>query len=586
MSKKTISFSAKMYWYTTITILLCAIFVFCYTSFFICLKKEQLIMALGFSCLVFSVTQFLFIPFINKALTKSIEKEYSLFEQGLLENEADRSRLFLRLVRYPTVSAIESFLYAAIATRIVCFLYRTVIGLDAASAKTSYVACIFGSYTTAIIIYAFSEITTKKYVENIVRAGIGKDILERKNFFGIKKTYFGLSIFSRCIMFLFIPVVFSNILSYLILKQGYTMTNGISLGAVDQIVRIIIANILQIFLTSTLLFFFSRYMLKNNSQLREVSMELLETGNPNTELTTTLSDQIQYNVYLLGTVITHYKTLMDKFSDVGKDVLHSTEDLSIISDKIASSSSEQSGDVKEILSTMEDSNELSKNVATRISEVSDGTDKTKDEVSDAFYLLKENIQRLTEINESNQTVINGIKNLATQIDNIDDIVIIIKDIADQTKIIAFNAELEAVSSGKNGRNFHIVATEIRRLANNTMESIEKIQSFIENIQNASRDLISASEQSTEFIHEEANISKQLESQFDGIMESSNETNEKANEISGIIEQQTASFNQIVITLRQISSGIESFAVSTKTITNTVNEMKSIAFKLSNMKDQI
>ena len=58
------------------------------------------------------------------------------------------------------------------------------------------------------------------------------------------------------------------------------------------------------------------------------------------------------------------------------------------------------------------------------------------------------------------------------------------------------------------------------------------------------------------------------------------------EITGIIEQQTASFNQIVITLRQISSGIESFAQSTKTITNTVNEMKNIAFKLSNMKDHI
>ena len=327
-------------------------------------------------------------------------------------------------------------------------------------------------------------------------------------------------------------------------------------------------------------------MTRGNRQLREVSMELLETGNPNTELKTTISDQIQYNVYLLGSVISHYKILMDKFSDIGKDVLHSTEDLSIISEKIANSSSEQSGDVKEILSTMEDSNALSKNVATRIAEVSDGTDKTKEEVSEAFTLLKENIQRLTDINTSNQAVIDGIKNLASQIDNIDDIVTIIKDIADQTKIIAFNAELEAVSSGKNGRNFHIVATEIRRLANNTMESIKKIQSFIESIQNASRELISSSEQTTEFIHDEANISKQLESHFGGIMESSNETNEKATEISSIIEQQTAAFNQIVITLRQISSGIESFALSTKVITNTVNEMKNIAFKLSNMKDQI
>lgn len=419
-----------------------------------------------------------------------------------------------------------------------------------------------------------------------MKVGIDPEILESKNFFGVKKPYYGLSILSRCIMFLFIPIIFSNILSYYLLKQGYMVINGIVIGPKDQIVRMIIANILQIVLCGSLIILFIRYMIQNNRQLREVSVELLETGNPNTEIKTTLSDQIQYNVYLLGKVISHYKTLMDQFSDIGKDVLHSTEDLSIISGKIATSSSEQSGDVKEILSTMEDSNALSKNVATRISEVSDGTDKTKDEVSEAFYLLKENIENLSNISESNQGVIDGIKKLAAQIDNIDDIVTIIKDIADQTKIIAFNAELEAVSNGKNGRNFHIVATEIRRLANNTMDSIQKIQSYIESIQNASRELIYSSEQSTEFIHEEANISKQLESQFGGIMESSNETNEKATEITGIIEQQTASFNQIVITLRQISSGIESFAQSTKTITNTVNEMKNIAFKLSNMKDHI
>lgn len=588
MGNKSISFSAKLYWYKTATMSTCAIFVFCYTAFYVSLRSSQLFWAFCWSLTTYCVAQFIFFPFIHKFFTKGMEKDIALFEENALEDVKDRTRLFLEMVKFPFLSSIRTFFYALGATAFLCYIYYKFpgIGLDEITAKISYIACIFGSYTTAIIIYHFTERVSRKYIERILKVGIDPEILERKNFFGVKKPYYGLSILSRCIMFLFIPIIFSNILSYYLLKQGCMVINGIVIGPKDQIVRMIIANILQIVLCGSLIILFIRYMIQNNRQLREVSVELLETGNPNTEIKTTLSDQIQYNVYLLGKVISHYKTLMDQFSDIGKDVLHSTEDLSIISGKIATSSSEQSGDVKEILSTMEDSNALSKNVAARISEVSDGTDKTKDEVSEAFYLLKENIENLSNISESNQGVIDGIKKLAAQIDNIDDIVTIIKDIADQTKIIAFNAELEAVSNGKNGRNFHIVATEIRRLANNTMDSIQKIQSYIESIQNASRELIYSSEQSTEFIHEEANISKQLESQFGGIMESSNETNEKATEITGIIEQQTASFNQIVITLRQISSGIESFAQSTKTITNTVNEMKNIAFKLSNMKDHI
>ena len=588
MSNKTVSFTSRIYWYKTITMFICSIFVFCYTSFFIVLRPSQVFWALILSALVFSISQFLIVPFFNRLETRKIEQYLNFFENNKLENIDDRTKLFLMLVRFPLISGFSTFFYGATATFIMCllYLYFPKINLDVQSARISYIACIFGSYTTSMIIFFFCEHVTQKPIQQVIKSGIDTKILNTKNFFGIKKTYFGQSVLARCILFLFVPIIFSNILSYFILKQGYMMINGIHLGPRDQIVRIIIANIFQIGLNGAMLLLFSRYMEKSNKQLRHVSIELLETGNPNTELKTTLSDQIQYNLHLLGVVINHYKDLIDKFSDIGKDVLHSTEDLSIISDKIATSSAEQSADVKEILSTMEDSNALSQNVASRISEVSEGTDKTKDEVSEAFYLLKENIQSLTDINASNQGVRDGIKDLANQIDNIDDIVTIIKDIADQTKIIAFNAELEAVSNGKNGRNFHIVATEIRRLANNTMESIEKIQAYIENIQNASRELIASSEKSTDFIHEEANLSKQLESQFGGIMESSNETNEKATEISGIIEQQTASFNQIVITLRQISSGIESFALSTKTITNTVNEMKNIAFKLSNMKDNI
>lgn len=588
MSTKELSFSAKTYWYRTATLFVCAIFIFCYTGFYIALKPSQALWAALWCATTYAIAQLLIMPVLHKFFVRGMEKDIVLFESNSLTDVQDRTRLFLSMVHYPFESAIKTFIYAAMATGFLSIVYHKFpgIAIDTRTARISYIACLFGSYTTAIIIYHFSEKITKPYIERILKSGIDPSILERKNFFGAQKPYFGLSILARCIIFLFIPFVFSNILSYFMLRQGYMILNGMVLGPKDQIVRIIFANVIQIILSGALILLFCRYMNQNNQQLCDVSMGLLENGNPNIEIETTLSDQIQYNVYLLGKVISHYKIIMDQFSDIGKDILHSTEDLSIISGKIANSSTEQSADVKEILTTMEDSNALSKNVATRISEVSDGTDKTKEEVSDAFYLLKESINNLSDISNSNQEVINGIKNLATQIDNIDDIVTIIKDIADRTKIIAFNAELEAVSNGKNGRNFHIVATEIRRLANNTMDSIQTIQNYTESIQNASRDLITSSEQSTETIHEEAGISKQLETQFGAIMESSNETNEKATEISGIIEQQTASFNQIVVTLRQISSGIESFAQSTKTITNTVNEMKNIAFKLSNMKDNL
>lgn len=588
MSNKVISFSKKLFWYKTATLFSCSTFIFLYSAFFISLRSTQIFWSFVWSIAISCIVQFIIANTIRNFSLKDIDKKLILIENNELNDIQERTKLFLNMARIPSTSGIEAFIYTALTTALLCYIYYKFpgIGIDLTTAKISYIACIFGSYTNSIIIYYFCEKISKPYIENILKIGIDQSMFGDSFFFGRKKTFYGISLFGRCILFLFIPFVFSNILSFFIVKQGYIPINGISFPPKIQIARIIAANIIQITLSLSLIILFIKYMSYNNKQLQKASMELLETGNPSIEIKTTLSDQIQYNVYLLEKVISHYKTLMDNFSNIGKDILLSTENLSTISAKITTSSSTQNNDIKEILKKMETSNELSKTITTKINDIADNTDNTKKEVSNVFLQLRENINHLSCINESNQNVITEINNLASQIDSINEIITLTKDIADQAKIIAINAELESISNNKKKQNFHIIATEIRRLANSTMDSIQKIQLYIETIQNASRELLSASEQSSSFVHEEVNFSKQLESQFNEIMESTNETNEKTTEISGIIEQQTISFNQIVITLRQISSGIDKFEQSTKTISSTVTEMKNIAFKLSNMKEHI
>ncbi len=588
MVKTEFSFSNKILIHSFITNSVASVLTFLLCSFFIMFRKSQLVTAATISLAAFLFGQIVVIFFMNRAMCSEIEGILSRLKNGEELSEENRTSLFKKLMKFPIKKGIEIFLYSMSITGILCFLFywHPEISIDRKTAFMSLYVCVFSSYTIALVTLSFSQRIVRKYAEDIVSLGIDVEGILSKNFFGIEKNYFGISFFARTVLYVFLPIVFANFFSYIILKQGYTVTNGFVLGPKDQILRMVVANLFQLVLVGTLIMLYFNYLKSSSRVLKECTMELLETGNTTKELRTTISDQMQYNVYLLDRVIKHYRKLMDDFSDIGKNVLKSTDDLSTISGKISTVSAEQNNDVKEILTTMEDSNTLSKNVETRINEVSEGTDYTKYEISEAFYLLKENIQQLTEINSSNNDVISGIKNLAEQIDSIDDIVAIIKDIADQTKIIAFNAELEAVSSGEDGKNFHIVSTEIRRLANNTMESIEKIKIDIKSIQNASKSLINSSEKSTELIKDETLMTKKLEEQFINIMESSNRTNEKATEITSIIEQQTTSFNQIVLTLRQISAGIESFALSTKTITNTVNEMKEVSYKLFNMKEQL
>lgn len=191
-------------------------------------------------------------------------------------------------------------------------------------------------------------------------------------------------------------------------------------------------------------------------------------------------------------------------------------------------------------------------------EIREALNRITEAVSSGTEALQSNVRDLQEIKSMNILTTDGIKELNTKMNGIWDIVGIINNVADQTKIIAFNAELEAASSGEAGKNFHIVATEIRRLSDTILDSIKEIKIIIEDIQRASEKLISASEKGTKQINTSWENAKSLEKGFGNIMDSSNE-NKTSNEIKDKVGQVASSGGKIFNTLHQISRGIERFS---------------------------
>lgn len=254
----------------------------------------------------------------------------------------------------------------------------------------------------------------------------------------------------------------------------------------------------------------------------------------------------------------------------------SVQDLSSSSKEIATTSNEQASAVKEIVTTMEDSDQLSKGIESMIQEVSNIANATKEKVQDGVNNIEESLIKMGEIRTSNDDTISGIRSLSEKIEAIWDIVTIINSIADQTKIIAFNAELEASAAGEAGKNFQIVASEIRRLADSTVNSTSEIKSKINEIQRSSDRLITASEDGTNKIKEGDALTQNLHQTFEEIMESSEITAGSAGNISSSIKQMVVAFEQILLTLKQISEGINNFVTSTNSNTGISQQLKDMA----------
>lgn len=285
----------------------------------------------------------------------------------------------------------------------------------------------------------------------------------------------------------------------------------------------------------------------------------------------------------IGDVAGFFNDVMDEFSSVLQKMRsvisvlgESIQNLSTSTQEIASTSNEQAASVKEVLSTMEDSDRLSKGVEVKIKEVAKIANHTRTDVEEGFALIKTSLGKMEEIRSSNSETLAGIKTLGDLIETIWEIVNIINGIADQTKIIAFNAELEAAAAGDAGKNFRIVAGEIRRLADSTVDSTNEIKSKINEIQHASDKLILASETGTQRIREGWEVSTNIRGVFEEVLRSSEISATSANEISRSINMQVLSFEQIFLTLKQISESIDNFVDSTTYTTEVSEKLKSIS----------
>ncbi|HUW42384.1 MAG TPA: [Fe-Fe] hydrogenase large subunit C-terminal domain-containing protein [Rectinemataceae bacterium] len=169
--------------------------------------------------------------------------------------------------------------------------------------------------------------------------------------------------------------------------------------------------------------------------------------------------------------------------------------------------------------------------------------------------IESTIANMDGIRSSNKVTVEHMGSLNEQIQSITEILGLISAIADQTKIIAFNAELEASAAGETGRSFEIVAAEIRRLANSTVDATARIKQKIEGIQASSLKLGEYSRRESASIHEGSGLTVKLRDVFSHLADYSVESDRK---IKSSIDEQVGTFNQTLDELDRIIHELDQY----------------------------
>jgi methyl-accepting chemotaxis protein len=270
------------------------------------------------------------------------------------------------------------------------------------------------------------------------------------------------------------------------------------------------------------------------------------------------------------------RSTFGSFKQSAQLVANSVFDLSSSSREISTTANEQSSSVSEIVSTMEGSKNLSEQIAFKTTEVANLARETQDLSSKGAELREMNQTMMEDIRDQNQKIISEIRNLSDMIIRINEAIRIIDGIADQTKLIAFNASLEASSSGEAGARFSVVASEIRRFADNVVESTREIKQKIEEVQGESQTLIAEANNGSRQIEIGYERMSEQKIVFEHIVENSQNVATRSQQISNLSKQQELASSQIFTALKEISAGVKQFVIATSSTSKIADSLNGMS----------
>ncbi len=238
----------------------------------------------------------------------------------------------------------------------------------------------------------------------------------------------------------------------------------------------------------------------------------------------------------------------------------------------------------EITSTMEELSSTSAQIAQNTRTVADLASDTLDYSEQAAQAIEQQRDIMRAIRQDNEHSLREIIALGAASKQITQVMKLIHELASKTKLIAFNAAIEASSAGGSGKRFAVVAAEIRRLADSVAESTHDIETQINLVQETINRLNLSSEKEARTIQEGMHSSEQTAQMLKQLVGNAQKTNQAATQISLSTGQQQTGNQQVFMALREIAQASNHNAQAVKTVSEISVEIKQIATDLRQVVD--
>lgn len=296
-------------------------------------------------------------------------------------------------------------------------------------------------------------------------------------------------------------------------------------------------------------------------------------------------DEISKLSEVVNGFIDHFVNVLQGVKQAASTTEHTARDVDELSHKANANAEAQSDRFYHVSAAIEQISQTLSEMVNTVDRAASSASDTRSIVSKGNQTGRETVSALNRIDKSMADSCRTIDELETAIERIGNVSNIIREIAEQTNLLALNAAIEAARAGEHGRGFAVVADEVRTLANRTSASINDISEIVNNIQQNTTQASTAMNHARQEVHSGVSHGEQMVELLAEIDKAAGQMSDMMHAIASASEEQSATGNEIARNVAEVTDITANTQRDIEATRNAISSLVDVASQLRGSVDR-
>ncbi|MBS1151206.1 MAG: mcP2, partial [Myxococcaceae bacterium] len=266
----------------------------------------------------------------------------------------------------------------------------------------------------------------------------------------------------------------------------------------------------------------------------------------------------------------------------GSSIASTTRDLVGTSAGYEAGSAEQAASLNQTSATTEQLAQSARQISVNATEVSEISQRTLDSANAGHASAEEFARAVERMRQDNRTIAEAVSRLQRRVQQIGKIVEFITGVADRSDLLALSAELEGTKAGEVGRSFTLVAAEMRRLAENVLESTTEIEELIGEVREATHVTVDATESGLQQTTSGTALAGEVTRALVEVVRLAQQTSGAVRAITLATQQQQTGTDQLAEAMGDILGITQQSLAATRQLSSANNDLVALSGSLSSL----